>query len=475
MTLSPEFGVGLRLFGLRAELCPDRQKVWHFLGPHMNELSHALVKRFGHEIPYLAATLERIEDPLVESISRCTGRLFTRSYDDAWLADLIERIHVEQANGFDIRSRSAINREILTGFSTILSKRYRFSVSRFATLMDLATRVLLHDTAMAANFYYTGKLREARRTSEEMKEALSSFDLATTDVRRAVAAGAESLRQTSFDLRNVSDVAGEEAERATAASVATSDHVKAAAGATANLCAAIENLQRESARSASESGAAAARMGQTHETIQSLSVAVDRIGSVVDVIADVASQTNLLALNATIEAARAGDMGRGFAVVASEVKTLAMQTSKATSQIADLITTVQSITRCAVTEIGGAGQQVEALAATSQRLAEAVHQQMAASENIAKSAGATAGNAVTMTAALTTVSQNMDRTKETAASIFGLSQDLAAQTNAFEAAVETLFVTTRKRDVSIAPLPNILKPHAKEAQAATQTAGAVTR
>ena len=75
--------------------------------------------------------------------------------------------------------------------------------------------------------------------------------------------------------------------------------------------------------------------------MQRLSDSAQKIGTVVQLIQEIASQTNLLALNATIEAARAGEAGKGFAVVASEVKSLANQTAKATEDISAQIDGMQ--------------------------------------------------------------------------------------------------------------------------------------
>lgn len=87
------------------------------------------------------------------------------------------------------------------------------------------------------------------------------------------------------------------------------------------------------------------------QQVASLAANSEQIGTVIDVITNVAEQTNLLALNAAIEAARAGEAGRGFAVVADEVRGLAKRTHESTQQVRGIIEQLREDTSASVAAI----------------------------------------------------------------------------------------------------------------------------
>jgi methyl-accepting chemotaxis protein len=164
----------------------------------------------------------------------------------------------------------------------------------------------------------------------------------------------------------------------------------------------------------------------TNGEMTMLSDSAQKIGDIVKLIQTIAEQTNLLALNATIEAARAGEAGRGFAVVASEVKSLAVQTAKATEAIVGQILAVQGSTASAVDSIRRITQRMHEIQHYASGVAASIEQQSAATSNISSNVASAARAAETMAEALNDVSGAATKTQTSAEVVLDTSQSVEA-------------------------------------------------
>jgi len=221
---------------------------------------------------------------------------------------------------------------------------------------------------------------QTRHSSLEL--TIAAFRQRVESVFKSVSDSTIAMKTTAADLLRSSESTSERASGMVQASQETSMNVENAAVATKQLSGSVVEISRQVNQTTEVVRSAANKTRATNDAFVELTDATQKIGDVVKLIQKIAGQTNLLALNATIEAARAGEAGRGFAVVASEVKSLAVQTAKATEVISSQILAVQASTTGAVEEIHSIEKHMDEISTYASSVGAAVEQQSAATDQI---------------------------------------------------------------------------------------------
>lgn len=236
-------------------------------------------------------------------------------------------------------------------------------------------------------------IRDHEQRRATIDAAIVAFRPLVEKLLSSVGGSAAAMRTTANKLFGSSDQTSQRADSAVAAFNEASVNVQTAAVAAEELSHSIAEISRQLTQTSDIVRLATDEARATDNQIAGLAAGAQKIGDVVKLIRDIAGQTNLLALNATIEAARAGEAGRGFAVVASEVKSLAVQTAKATEEIASHILAVQNSTGGAVEAIRKIADRMQEINQYTAAVAAAVEQQNAATGEISHNvAGAANGS-----------------------------------------------------------------------------------
>ncbi len=209
------------------------------------------------------------------------------------------------------------------------------------------------------------------------------------------------------------------------------------------LAASVNEIGRRVQDSARIAGTAVEQARKTDDRITELSQAASRIGDVVNLITSIAEQTNLLALNATIEAARAGEAGRGFAVVAQEVKQLASQTAKATSEIGDQISGMQTATQDSVVAIKEIDGTIAHISEIASAIAAAVEEQGAATQEIARNVQQAARGTELVSGNITGVDQTAAKTGMVTDKVRTAAETLGRQAETLRADVDRFLANIR--------------------------------
>lgn len=204
----------------------------------------------------------------------------------------------------------------------------------------------------------TNMLSHMRLLIKEVEDVSTTISASADDLSRGTTVILDSSRNISLAMEEVEGGATEQARDTETSLVQMSylgeriDDVYSSTHAiesTTNKAKTITSNGLEIVDTLSESSKIASDMTQTViEGIEKLSIHSQAIGSIIDVINDIASQTNLLSLNASIEAARAGEYGLGFSVVAEEIRSLADDSLEASKKISNIIRDIQDETKSTV-------------------------------------------------------------------------------------------------------------------------------
>jgi methyl-accepting chemotaxis protein len=272
---------------------------------------------------------------------------------------------------------------------------------------------------------------------DSIGSAIKSFRERVESVLATVSHCTGTMKSTATELFGSSEKTSQRARGILQSSQGASVSVENAAASTRQMSTAASEIGQQIAQTTKVVHSAVSKVRATNDQFAGLSNAAQKIGDVIHLIQQISGQTNLLALNATIEAARAGEAGRGFAVVASEVKSLALQTGKATEDVIEQISAVQASTKGAIQAVGSIEKCIDEISSYTTAVAGSIEEQSTATVDISDNVANAAQETSKIVAVLGEVADAAVATRTSAEVVLSASKSVEGAVDNLRREIET--------------------------------------
>jgi len=330
-------------------------------------------------------TVSMLED-IAEIKGNLTKRLAVKTDDEIGRVALWFNKFIQEMQEIITAVKAAFEKIFsIAGLLSVSSQKMRQSAEQqLRTTDDTASAINEVDSSMqsitdAAEHInssmdtVSSSVLEMSTSSEEISSSMKKLASSTETTTSSITEISMSVKEAASSIETLSDIA----ERIASSVTQIHANIKQIEQHTDEQTNLAENVKNY-ATSAGVDSVKKTLTGMTRirEDVTLASAVIKRlgerseaVGSIVNVIHNVAETTSLLALNATILAAKAGEHGRGFAVVANETKSLANKTATSTKEIAviiqafhdDIVNAINSIERSSTAVEEGVAASSEAL------------------------------------------------------------------------------------------------------------------
>jgi methyl-accepting chemotaxis protein len=274
--------------------------------------------------------------------------------------------------------------------------------------------------------------QEKLASGERLAALAQGFEKSAGSLVGQLAAEASAMRATAESMSGLAENTCLQAGAASEAAGEATASAGIVAAAAEELTSSIAEITRQVTASATATSEAAGDAERADAVMRTMTECARKISRIVGLIEQIAGQTNLLGLNATIEAARAGDAGKGFAVVASEVKSLAVQTTRATQEISQDIGAMEATTEQATASLRGITGTITRVSEIASAIAAAVQQQQAATAEIANAVRRVAVGTATVNTGIAGANENSVQTGDAAKQVVQVALTVAERAAVLE-------------------------------------------